>query len=98
MEQCIDGELASNDGGWQWSASTGCDPQPYFRIFNPYSQSLKVMPPTYSQISRGVELTLQADPTGDFIRAFVPELASLRGDGRYLHNQVTDPRSSYLTL
>jgi hypothetical protein len=67
--------------GWQWSASTGTDPQPYFRIFNPYSQSLK------------------ADPTGDYIRTFVPvrtikpalaphvvlcssqELASLRGNG-----------------
>ncbi len=36
-----DYDLASNNGGWQWSASTGCDAQPYFRIFNPVSQSLK---------------------------------------------------------
>lgn len=42
MEQLIDGDLASNNGGWQWSASTGVDPCPYFRIFNPYTQSLKV--------------------------------------------------------
>ena len=35
----IDYELSSNNGGWQWSASTGCDAQPYFRIFNPSSQS-----------------------------------------------------------
>ncbi|HVE49498.1 MAG TPA: deoxyribodipyrimidine photo-lyase [Casimicrobiaceae bacterium] len=35
----IDYELASNNGGWQWAASTGCDAQPYFRIFNPVSQS-----------------------------------------------------------
>lgn len=42
MQQLIDGDLASNNGGWQWSASTGVDPCPYFRIFNPYTQSLKV--------------------------------------------------------
>ena len=36
-----DFELSSNNGGWQWSASTGCDAQPYFRIFNPVSQSEK---------------------------------------------------------
>jgi deoxyribodipyrimidine photo-lyase len=35
----IDFELASNNGGWQWAASTGCDPQPWFRIFNPVTQS-----------------------------------------------------------
>lgn len=37
----IDYEPASNIGGWQWSASVGIDPQPYFRIFNPYLQSKK---------------------------------------------------------
>ena len=35
----IDFDLASNNGGWQWAASTGCDAQPYFRIFNPVAQS-----------------------------------------------------------
>jgi deoxyribodipyrimidine photo-lyase len=35
----IDYDLASNNGNWQWAASTGCDAQPYFRIFNPVSQS-----------------------------------------------------------
>jgi deoxyribodipyrimidine photo-lyase len=39
MRHLIDGDLASNNGGWQWSASTGTDAQPYFRIFNPVSQS-----------------------------------------------------------
>jgi deoxyribodipyrimidine photo-lyase len=34
-----DYDLASNNGGWQWAASTGCDAQPYFRIFNPVTQS-----------------------------------------------------------
>jgi deoxyribodipyrimidine photo-lyase len=37
----IDFDLAANNGGWQWAASTGCDAQPYFRIFNPVSQSEK---------------------------------------------------------
>ncbi|KDN53397.1 hypothetical protein K437DRAFT_218841 [Tilletiaria anomala UBC 951] len=44
MQNLIDGDFASNNGGWQWSASTGTDPQPYFRIFNPLSQSEKSDP------------------------------------------------------
>ena len=39
MQHLIDGDLAANNGGWQWSASTGTDAAPYFRIFNPLSQS-----------------------------------------------------------
>ncbi|KIP02117.1 hypothetical protein PHLGIDRAFT_32310 [Phlebiopsis gigantea 11061_1 CR5-6] len=66
METLIDGDLASNNGGWQWSASTGVDPVPYFRIFNPYTQSKK------------------ADPTGDYIRYFVPELSKVFGED--VHN------------
>jgi len=65
MDMFIDGDLASNNGGWQWSASTGTDPQPYFRIFNPYTQAEK------------------ADPTGDYIRHFVPELRTLKGKALY---------------
>ncbi|VDB85450.1 unnamed protein product [Peniophora sp. CBMAI 1063] len=61
MQQFIDGDLAANNGGWQWCASTGCDPQPYFRIMNPYIQSEK------------------ADPTGEYIRTFVPELSKVFG-------------------
>ena len=38
-DHLVDGFLASNNGGWQWSASTGTDAAPYFRIFNPISQS-----------------------------------------------------------
>lgn len=44
MRHLIDGDLASNNGGWQWAASTGCDAQPYFRIFNPILQSQKFDP------------------------------------------------------
>jgi deoxyribodipyrimidine photo-lyase len=38
MQHLIDGELAANNGGWQWAASTGADAAPYFRIFNPTTQ------------------------------------------------------------
>ncbi len=38
MQRLVDGDLAANNGGWQWSASTGTDAAPYFRIFNPWSQ------------------------------------------------------------
>ncbi len=40
-ENLNDFDLSANNGGWQWAASTGCDAQPYFRIFNPASQSKK---------------------------------------------------------
>ncbi len=44
MQSLLDGDIAPNNGGWQWSASTGCDPQPYFRIFNPWLQSKRFDP------------------------------------------------------
>ena len=44
MQHLIDGDLAANNGGWQWCASTGTDAVPYFRIFNPVSQSQKFDP------------------------------------------------------
>jgi len=45
MEQLLDGDLASNNGGWQWVASTGTDPAPYFqRMFNPMTQQEKFDP------------------------------------------------------
>lgn len=59
MQQLMDGDLAANNGGWQWSAGTGTDAAPYFRIFNPVSQGEKF------------------DPQGEFVRRWVPELASL---------------------
>ncbi len=43
-DHLIDFDLAANNGGWQWAASTGCDAQPYFRIFNPVTQSEKFDP------------------------------------------------------
>lgn len=55
--QLNDFDLAANNGGWQWAASSGCDAQPYFRIFNPVTQSERF------------------DPSGRFIRRYLPELA-----------------------
>lgn len=44
MHWLIDGDLAANNGGWQWAAGTGTDAQPYFRIFHPVKQSQKFDP------------------------------------------------------
>ncbi len=59
MRKLVDGDLAANNGGWQWSAGTGTDAAPYFRIFNPVVQGEKF------------------DPEGEFVRRWVPELASV---------------------
>jgi deoxyribodipyrimidine photo-lyase len=44
MQRLMDGDLAQNNGGWQWAAGTGTDAQPYFRVFNPVTQSEKYDP------------------------------------------------------
>lgn len=44
MSQLVDGDFAANNGGWQWCASTGSDAAPYFRVFNPVSQSRRFDP------------------------------------------------------
>lgn len=66
QRKLIDYEAASNIGGWQWAASVGTDAVPYFRVFNPTTQSKRF------------------DPSGDFIRQFVPELAEL--DKKRIHD------------
>lgn len=48
MSKLVDGFLASNNGGWQWSASTGTDSAPYFRVFNPVTQSERFDPKAIS--------------------------------------------------
>ncbi len=55
----VDADLANNTMGWQWTAGSGADAAPYFRIFNPVRQGEKF------------------DPNGDYVRQWVPELASL---------------------
>lgn len=52
-KKLLDFELASNNGGWQWAAGTGCDAAPYFRIFNPESQQKK-FDPEYAYVRRWV--------------------------------------------
>lgn len=69
----IDYDLAANVGGWQWSAGVGTDAQPWFRIFNPVTQSQRF------------------DPTGCFIRRYIPELAKV--PDKYLHAPWRMPAS-----
>ncbi|MDX2075765.1 MAG: deoxyribodipyrimidine photo-lyase [bacterium] len=71
MQHLLDGDTAANNGGWQWSAGTGTDAQPFFRIFNPITQSEKF------------------DPSGDFIRHWLPELATV--PDKYIHAPHTMP-------
>lgn len=72
LEKLIDGDYSLNNGGWQWSASTGADAAPYFRIFNPTRQSERF------------------DPDGEFIRQWVPELASIKD--KSIHNPSAKQR------
>ena len=53
MQNLIDGDMASNNGGWQWAAGTGTDAQPYFRIFNPMLQGAR-FDPTGAYVRRHV--------------------------------------------
>jgi len=56
MQKLVDGDIAANNGGWQWCAGTGADAAPYFRIQNPWIQ------------------TKSYDPSGEYIKRWVPEL------------------------
>ncbi|MBN1921872.1 MAG: deoxyribodipyrimidine photo-lyase [Anaerolineae bacterium] len=66
MEQLLDGDPASNNGGWQWAAGTGTDAAPYFRIFNPVLQGEK-FDPDGATIRRWVP-ELQRAPAADIHR------------------------------
>jgi deoxyribodipyrimidine photo-lyase len=61
LDQLVDGDLASNNHGWQWTAGTGTDAAPFFRIFNPTTQGQRF------------------DPTGDYVRRYLPELRAIEG-------------------
>ncbi len=70
MEHLLDGDPASNSGGWQWAASTGTDAQPWFRIFNPTLQAIR-HDPDGAYVRRWVpEL---AGQSGEVIHAPPPE-------------------------
>ncbi|MDX2140560.1 MAG: deoxyribodipyrimidine photo-lyase [Chloroflexota bacterium] len=77
MQHLLDGDPAANNGGWQWAAGTGTDAQPYFRIFNPVSQSQ------------------QFDPTGDYIRALVPELRDVPTEQIHTPWEMAIPPTGY---
>lgn len=61
MQHLTDGEIASNNGGWQWSAGTGADAAPYFRIQNPWSQTARY-DPDGKYIKRWVPELKHVDP------------------------------------
>ena len=61
LDQLVDGDMASNQHGWQWVAGTGTDAAPYYRVFNPITQGLRF------------------DPSGDYVRRYLPELGTLTG-------------------
>lgn len=65
MKHLTDGDWANNNAGWQWSAGSGADAQPYFRVFNPMTQGKKF------------------DPTGEYVRRWIPEIANL--PTRFIH-------------
>jgi deoxyribodipyrimidine photo-lyase len=69
----VDADEANNANGWQWTAGTGADAAPYFRVFNPVLQGEKF------------------DPAGDYVRAWVPELADLAP--KWIHKPWEAPAS-----
>jgi len=77
MENLIDGDPAANNGGWQWVAGTGTDAAPYFRIFNPVTQSKRF------------------DPSGEYIRRWVPELAEVPNE--FIHSPRSMPHDIQLS-
>jgi len=64
MECLLDGDVASNNGGWQWVTSVGTDPKPYFqRMFNPMTQQERFDP--------------RFDPAGEYVKRWIPELGDV---------------------
>ena len=77
MDHLIDGDLANNQHGWQWTAGTGTDAAPYFRVFNPVSQGEKF------------------DPTGDYVRRWVPQLRGIPGAAVHQPWTQDEPPADY---
>ncbi|WP_241383468.1 cryptochrome/photolyase family protein [Rhodococcus sp. CH91] len=75
MRHLVDGDLASNQHNWQWTAGSGTDAAPYFRVFNPTRQGEKF------------------DPTGEYVRRWVPELRSV--GGARVHSLPDGPPDGY---
>ena len=81
MQKLIDADLASNNGGWQWSAGTGTDAQPWFRIFNPSSQAQKFDPEGHyiRQFVPEADTFTYTAPIVDHARQRIKTLAFYRG-------------------
>lgn len=93
MRHLVDGDFASNNGGWQWSASTGTDAAPYFRIFNPFNQSKRYDPD--GQYIRRFVPELAAAPSGalhdaDAIRSLGSRYSGLSLDRAASRARVLD--------
>ena len=95
MQGLIDGEIASNNGGWQWSAGTGADAAPYFRIQNPWSQT-KSYDPKGDYIRRWVP-ELKDAPNAMLLEPPAPGL-SLGGRGSYPEPMVNHSEERDRTL
>jgi deoxyribodipyrimidine photo-lyase len=72
MKHLVDGDPAANNGGWQWSAGTGTDHAPYFRIFNPVLQGKRFDPEgryvrSWLPELQGVETKLVQEPRGAIV-------------------------------
>jgi len=65
LQHLVDGDLSSNNGGWQWVAGTGTDAAPYYRIFNPVTQAEK-FDPDGDYIRRWVPELSKLDPPAIF--------------------------------
>jgi deoxyribodipyrimidine photo-lyase len=73
-QKLLDFDLAANNGGWQWASSSGCDAQPYFRIFNPYSQTEK-FDPNLSFVKKWVDDPEATTPIVDYKKQRIKALA-----------------------
>lgn len=83
MEHLIDGDFASNNGGWGFSASTGVDPQPYFVSFPvqrlPKQEATDTSTNMAQRIFNPLLQSEKFDAAGDYIRKWVPELKDIKG-------------------
>lgn len=78
MQHLVDGDVAANNGNWQWCASTGTDAMQGYRIFNPTLQSEKF------------------DPDGQYLRRYVPELASVAT--KWIHEPQLMPQDEQIRV
>jgi len=79
MRYLVDGDLASNQHGWQWVAGSGTDASPFYRVFNPVKQGQ------------------QFDPSGDYVRRYVPELRGVDGVAVHTPWDLPAPPDGYPT-